>query len=120
MVNNMTFANWLMNNKYPYVEAAEKYEIGQALTKEEAVHVKRILMRSYLDDNDMSILADTVEFGKYSNMEWLDLFVDLMESSGGAWSEMLWSTLDEKDRTQCMAILKDRKYQDEADEMEDE
>ena len=53
MVNNMTFANWLMDNKCPYVEAAEKYEIGQVLTKEEAVHVKRILMRSYLDDNDM-------------------------------------------------------------------
>ena len=115
----MTLAKWLTDNNYSYVEEAEMYEIGQELTEDEAWHVRRILTRSYLDDNDMSILADTVEFGKYSNMEWLDLFVDLMESSGGAWSEMLWSTLDEKDRTQCMAILKDRKYQDEADEMED-
>jgi hypothetical protein len=66
MVKNMTLAKWLTDNNYSYVEEAEMYEIGQELTEDEAWHVRRILTRSYLDSNNMHILADTVELRGWS------------------------------------------------------
>ena len=126
----MTFAKWLTDNNYSYVEEAEMYEIGQELTEDEAWHVRRILTRSYLDTNRMHILADTVELRGWSYQQFFYMLVKLMEAENNAWFSELEVTFDKRDEFLLFCIIRDRAFldfvldeelsQDEADKMEDE
>lgn len=117
-MNNMTLAKWLTDNNFSYVEEAEMYEIGQELTEDEAWHVRRILTRSYIDTKVMSIEADRRNFWACSYEEFMYMIIDLMDAENYAWYRELPVTFDEVDHEFWYWIDKERRYQEEADEME--
>lgn len=96
MMNEMTLAEWLHNNNCEANEEAEAIRIGQTLTDETAMRIKQTLKHAYLDRENLSILADQVEFLYPSNVPFLTLLINLVDAGvecGTNWSETLYGTM---------------------------
>ena len=117
-MKNMTLANWLTNNNYAYVEEAEMYEIGQMLTMEKAMHVREIMVQSYIDSHDNYVQDRMVAPSEFVYEEFFCMLLDLMEAEDNAWFGELVKTFGVQDHRLWYWIDKDRKYQEEADEIE--
>ena len=117
----MNFANWLMEKNYPYVEEAEKYEIGQHITEDEAWDMRDILLRCYLDGLDMSKHKDNGRFEMFKNhfscyyVLFFGELVELMEAADDEWLTTFCRTFDVVDAYEYHCIEKDRMAQEEAD-----
>ena len=110
----VSFAQWMKKNNLPNVPGAEQILLGQELTPEEALRVRRMLMRAYLDAEGMEVFAETAEFKYPSNVFFLGLFLKLVvdgavDYRGNPWREQLCDTLTSDDRY-AMQIMLDKNY----------
>lgn len=88
MMQKHTVASWLEEQGMPRVDAGEAYQIGQALTEDEAFQVRRIVNRSYLDSLNFQFLVDWFELSWPSDIPFLKLMTALIDA--GAESETNW------------------------------
>ena len=113
MMNEMTLAEWLRNNNCKSNEEAERIHIGQPLTEETAMRIKQLLKRAYLDRENLSILADRVEFLYPSNVPFLTLLINLVDAGvecNTNWSETLYHTMTDHEYTSLGRMSVQQKY----------
>lgn len=99
-MNTITMAQWLHDKGYAASPEAEGIWLGQALTKQTAVQIRRIVNRAYLDSQNMSVLADWVEVKYPSSIPFLTLMIQLIDAGTDCdsnWQEELYSTMDSED-----------------------
>ena len=109
----MTLAEWLHNNNCEANEESERIHIGQPLTEQTAMRIKQILKRAYLDRENLSILADRVEFLYPSNVPFLTLLINLVDAGvecGTNWSEALYGTMTNHEYTSLGKMSIKQKY----------
>ena len=95
-MKNMTLADWLRSNGYEANQESEQIWVGQNLTQEEAVSVRRILKRAYLDSEGLQILGEWVEFTGSDNIPFLKLLISLISARSGHttnWGRALYDTI---------------------------
>lgn len=113
MMNEMTLAEWLHENKCEANEEAEVIRIGQTLTDATAMRIKRILKRAYLDRENLSIVADRVEFLYPSNVPFLTLLINLVDAGvecNTNWSEALYGTMTDHEYVSLGKMSIQQKY----------
>lgn len=113
MMNEMTLAEWLRNNNCEASEEAEAIRIGQTLTEEVAMRIKQLLKRAYLDRENLSILADRVEFLYPSNVPFLTQLSNLVDAGvecGTNWSETLYHTMTDHEYISLGKMSIQQKY----------
>lgn len=101
-MNTMTLAQWLHDKGCTAGPDTKDIWLGQALTKEAAIQIRRMVNRAYLDSQNMSVLADWVEFKYPSNIPFLTLMIQLIDAGTDCdsnWQEVLYSTMDAEDLT---------------------
>lgn len=113
MMKEMTLAEWLRENKCSANDEAEEIRIGQMLTVDTAMRIKRILKRAYLERENLSILADRVEFLYPSNVPFLTLLINLVDAGvecNTNWSETLYGTMSDHEYTSLGKMSIQQKY----------
>ena len=106
----MSLAQWMKQNNLPHVSDADQIFLGQAITSEEAVRVRRMLMRAYLTAEGMEVLSETTEFKYPCNMAFLGWFLKLFADGSTVycdpqWQEHLCYTLTSDDRHAMQTML---------------
>lgn len=99
-MRKMTLAAWLQENGYRAGTSAEQILIGQMLTEETAIAVRRMVNRAYLDSINCGVLGDWVEFRWPTNVPFLRMMVDLADADTGCetnWYEALYNTMSDYD-----------------------
>ena len=99
-MRKMTLAAWLQENGYRAGTSAEQILIGQMLTEETAIAVRRMVNRAYLDSINCGVLGDWVEFRWPTNVPFLRMMVDLADADTGYetnWYEVLYNTMSDYD-----------------------
>ena len=95
-MNDMTLADWLRNNGYEASVEAEQIRVGQNLTQEEAIRVRRMLNRAYLDSEGLQVFGDWVEFTGKDHIPFLKLLLALIGAGPGrttSWGQALYDTI---------------------------
>lgn len=95
-MKNMTLAEWLRNNGYEASLEAGQIWVGQNLTQEEAIRVRRMLNRAYLDSEGLQVFGDWVEFTGKDHIPFLKLLLSLINEGPGrttSWGQALYDTI---------------------------
>lgn len=99
-MNTTTLAQWLHNKGYAAGPEAEDIWIGQALTEETALQIRRMVNRLYLDSLGLGILGDWVEWKSKYDTRFLMLMQDLIDAGAGydpKWQKALYDTMSIED-----------------------
>lgn len=100
----MNVAQWMESVGLPYVVDAEKYNVGQNLTEDEAWEIKRYVEFSILCQEGLEDGLGFIFTLPSLHMDQIDMRINLIwypeVSSGSNWSDALLGTLDQSEM--CM------------------
>lgn len=103
----MKLSNWMAMQWLPMDWMAEKYTVGQNLTREQAAEVVRIIARSVdFDLNKPRKRKDLCEIGN-PYRDFVVCITTLMceGRSNEKWCDMIWEALEPKLRAACTIVL---------------
>lgn len=110
MFKKYTVANWMENQGIPYTAEANRYEVGQELTYEQACNIVRMIRqgKGFMDEhpgqhNDWRRGCDPYRKVIFA---FADLLVARKKRSSN-WDHMIWVALDEEEQIACNEISKD-------------
>lgn len=102
-----TLAAWLQNNGYSAGTDAEQILVGQPLTKETAIAVRRMVNRVFLNSINCGVLADWVELSWPCNAPFLTLMIELIDAGTDCdtnWQEALYNTMNAADLKSILKV----------------
>ena len=106
-----TLAAWLQNNGYGAGTEAAHILIGQTLTEETAISIRRMVNRAYLDSINCGVVADGVEFSWPCNVPFLTLMIELMDAGTDCdtnWRQALYDTMSAEDLKAIIRTLEEK------------
>lgn len=110
-MKTMTLAQWLHEKGYPAGPETEDIWIGQALSEETAVQIRRIINRRYLDSLGLGVLGDWVEWKGKRNTRFLMLMLDLIDAGAGQdpkWQKALYDTMSTEELKAIVRTLEEK------------
>lgn len=96
----VSLAEWLTDNGYVASREANRICIGEILTPEKAVCVRKILKRAYLDRLGIYFPVDMIALVGESNMRFLAMLTDVIAEGivfDTNWCDMLYDTMTPED-----------------------
>ena len=93
----MTLVEWMNERGYTMSGNANQIVIGQDLTSEDAIKVRRTVNRAYLDSFGLHAIVDWVELAWPDDVAFLKLLVGLIDAGNECntnWSNALSNTMD--------------------------
>ena len=110
-MKTMTLAQWLHEKGYPAGPETEDIWIGQALSEETALQIRRMANRAYLDSINCGVVADWVEFSWPCNVPFLTLMIELMDAGTDCdtnWRQALYDTMSAEDLKAIIRTLEEK------------